>query len=135
MIIGIGTDLVYIPRIAKTFERQGQKFLDRCFTADEISYALSARQVETQAARLAKRWAAKEACAKAMGSGIAETVTLKDIGVLHHSNKMPYLYLIGGAKAQLDRLAGDRGTPVLHLSLSDDGDYAQAFVVLSAEKD
>jgi holo-[acyl-carrier protein] synthase len=135
MIIGVGTDLVYIPRIAETFERQGQKFLDRCFTADEITYALSSGRVETQAARLAKRWAAKEACAKAMGSGIAETVTLKDIGVLHHPNKTPYLKLTGGAGAQLKSLAGDGATPVIHLSLTDDGDYAQAFVVLSAKKD
>lgn len=135
MILGIGTDLVYIPRMAETYERQGERFLNRCFAPEEIDYILASAQPEMRAARMAKRWAAKEAYGKALGCGIADTVTLKDICVLHDAAQKPYLRLCSGAKTQLESLAGAGMKPVVHLSLSDDGDYAQAFVVLDAEKD
>lgn len=134
MIIGTGTDLVHIPRMAQTFEKQGMRFLNRCFSDAEIEYALAAKDPGMRAARLAKRWAAKEAFGKALGTGIAEGIRLRDISVLHGANSRPFLTVTGGAKDMLEKIA-QHGTPDIHLSLADDGEYAQAFVVLFAEKD
>jgi holo-[acyl-carrier protein] synthase len=135
MIIGIGSDLVYIPRIAETYKNQGERFLNRCFALPEIEYVLSSENAEVQAGRLAKRWAAKEAVAKALGTGIAQFVSLKDIYVINDDNGRPIVLLENTAKDKLSELAKNKGTPKIHLSLTDEANYAQAFVVLSAERD
>ena len=138
MIIGIGTDLVYIPRVAQTYDKQGDCFLQRCFADPEIEYILQAKDTHAQACRIAKRWAAKEALAKALGTGISGTIHLKDIYVVHDTNGAPGLVVQNGAEQQLQDYAKNKGAtqtnqPKIHLSLTDDENYAQAFVVLSLE--
>ena len=133
-IIGIGSDLVYIPRIADTLEHQGERFLERCFSPQEVEYAMSATDIKVQTGRLAKRWAAKEAMGKALRTGIAKSVTLKDIYVTNDADGAPQLNVQNGAKAVLMGLVGQDFMPQINLTLSDDNNYAQAFVVLSAEK-
>lgn len=131
MILGIGTDIALISRLEQTRQAQGARFLERCFTAAEAAYIQNTQNPRLAAARLAKRWAAKEACAKALGSGISGNIHLKDIEVRKDDNGRPFLVLHGGARAALDLLAGGAGQGIAHVSLSDDGDIAQAFVVLS----
>lgn len=135
MIIGIGSDLVYIPRIAETYKNQGERFLNRCFALPEIEYVLSTPNEAVQSARLAKRWAAKEALAKALGTGIAQFVNLKDIYVINDEHGKPVLMLDNMAQDKLNALAKGRGRPHVHLSLTDEKNFAQAFVVLSTEND
>ncbi len=131
MILGIGTDIVMISRIKETWAKQGQKFIARCYNEAERDYILSCDNPDLIAARMAKRWAAKEACAKALGTGIRDQVRLIDIVVENDDLGCPLLRLYGGALAALEGLAHGLGEPTAHLSLSDDGDIAQAFVVLS----
>ena len=130
MILGIGADLCSIDRIQQSIDRFGDRFLDRIFTAAERARG-DALQVG-RAASYAKRFAAKEAFAKALGSGIRDDVALHDIGVVNDPRGRPTLVLTGGAKAALDALAPPGHAVAIHLTLTDDHPWAQAFVVLSA---
>lgn len=134
MIIGIGSDLSDIRRIEKTLERFGDRFIDRTFTA--IERERSERKVNAQggrAASYAKRFAAKEACAKALGTGVPRRgVHWADMGVVNLKSGKPTMALTGGAAARLAEIIPDGMVPVIHLSLTDDHPYAQAFVIIEA---
>mgnify|MGYP003672454714 CR=1 FL=1 len=132
MILGIGNDLVKIDRIENALRRHGKRFEARCFTVHEQKKAQSRVNANGQAAVYAKRFAAKEACAKALGTGFSNGVIFRDIGVIEDEKGRPFLHLSGGAKMQLDRITPPNMTPTLHLSLSDDPPYAQAFVIIEA---
>ena len=129
MILGIGSDMADIRRIEGTLERFGARFVQRVFT--EIEQAKSERRKD-RAATYAKRWAAKEACSKALGTGLRMGVAWREMGVVNLPSGQPTMALAGGAA---DRLAGM--TPpgmeaVVHVSMTDDPPYAQAFVVIEA---
>lgn len=126
MILGIGTDLIAIDRIAAILDRHGDRFLTRVFAPSEQFYAANAPEAP---AHYAKRWAAKEAAAKALGIGIDQGVYLKDILVEKSPNGAPVLRLIGGAATQAQKLNAG-AMPYLYLSLSDDAGFALAFVVM-----
>jgi holo-[acyl-carrier protein] synthase len=129
MIIGIGSDLIDIRRIEQTLERFGPRFIERCFT--EVEQARSERRKE-RAASYAKRFAAKEACSKALGTGLANGVHWRDMGVVNLPGGKPTMHLTGGAKARLDAMlpAGHEG--FIHLTITDDHPLAQAFVIIEA---
>ena len=129
MIIGIGSDLCDIRRIEKALTRFGDRFLNRVFTQTEQS---KARRRPVMAPTLAKRFAAKEACAKALGTGFSRGVFLHDIGVVNLRSGQPSLELTGGAQAQLQRLTPAGHEIVIHLTMTDEPPLAQAFVVLEA---
>ena len=132
MIVGIGSDLTDIRRVAAVLERFGERFSMRIFT--EVERARSKRKADP-AASYAKRFAAKEACAKALGTGMRRGVFWKDIGVVNARSGRPTLTLSGGAAARLAQMVpvGRRG--VIHLTLTDDYPYAQAFVIIEAVED
>jgi len=134
VIIGIGSDLSDIRRIEKTLERFGDRFIDRTFTA--IERERSERKVNAQggrAASYAKRFAAKEACAKALGTGVPRRgVHWADMGVVNLRSGKPTMALTGGAAERLAEIMPDGMVPVIHLSLTDDHPYAQAFVIIEA---
>ena len=129
MIIGIGNDICDIRRIRATLERHGERFAKRCFTAVERDRAA---QNGDAAATYAKRFAAKEACAKALGLGIDHGIFLRDIGVVTLPSGQPALDLTGGALARLQAITPPGHRAHAHLGLSDEYPYAQAFVVLEA---
>jgi holo-[acyl-carrier protein] synthase len=129
MIVGIGSDLSDIRRIEKSLERFGERFIERVFT--EVERERSERKAD-RAASYAKRFAAKEACAKALGTGMRRGVFWRDMGVVNLRSGKPTMSLTGGAKEQLDRLTPVGKTAVIHLSLTDDHPYAQAFVIIEA---
>lgn len=130
MIIGFGSDLCNIERIQKALDRHGQRFEHRVFT--ETERAKAARRPFTKAGTLAKRFAAKEAFSKAVGTGFKRGVFMKDIGVVNAPSGAPTLALTGGAKARLDALIPQGHTLAIHLSLTDDHPWAQAYVILEA---
>ncbi|MDH5722232.1 MAG: holo-ACP synthase [Alphaproteobacteria bacterium] len=132
MILGIGNDIVDIRRIEKAFERHGERFIERCFTPHEQKKAKRRESAGTQHDVYAKRFAAKEACAKALGTGFAKNIVLKDIGVVENEEGRPFLELSGGALEQLVAITPKGKKAVLHLSLSDEPPMAQAFVVIEA---
>jgi holo-[acyl-carrier protein] synthase len=132
MIIGLGSDLCSIERIQKSVDRWGDKFLRRVFT--ETERAKAARRPHTIAGTLAKRFAAKEAFSKAVGTGFKRGVFMKDIGVVNLPSGAPTLELTGGAKARLDALTPSGHAMQVHLTMTDDFPWAQAFVVLEALK-
>ncbi len=134
MIIGIGNDIVDINRIEKALKRHGTRFEEKCFTEHERKKASRRLNAGTKAHVLAKRFAAKEACAKALGTGFSEQVFFKDIGVIEDDAGRPFLKLTGGALAKLHELTPDGLEPVLHLSLSDEPPIAQAFVIIEARR-
>jgi holo-[acyl-carrier protein] synthase len=129
MIIGIGTDCCDLERIAGAIERRGDRFLARVFT--DAERAAGAKRPEP-AVYFASRFAAKEACAKALGSGITERIGWHDIEILNGPKGQPILRLMGGALRRLNRLMPKEHEPVLHVSLADDPPMALAFVVLEA---
>ena len=132
MIVGLGSDLCSIERIQNSVDRWGDKFLRRVFTATERAKA--ARRPHTIAGTLAKRFAAKEAFSKAVGTGFKRGVFMKDIGVVNLPSGQPTLELSGGAKARLDALTPSGHAMQVHLTMTDDHPWAQAFVVLEARK-
>lgn len=132
MIIGIGSDICDIRRIEHSLERFGDRFLDRVFT--EAEKAKAGRRPYTRAGTLAKRFAAKEAFSKAVGTGFRQGVFMKDIGVVNLASGQPTLQLSGGAKARLEALAPDGHAVDVHLTLTDEYPWAQAFVMLVARK-
>lgn len=129
MIIGLGSDLCDIRRVEQTLERFGARFTQRVFTP--IEQAKSDRRKQ-RAASYAKRFAAKEACAKALGTGLRNGVFWRDMGVENLRSGAPTMVLTGGARDHLQRLVPDGHTPVIHLSITDDFPYAQAFVIIEA---
>ena len=132
MIVGIGSDLCSIARIEKSLERFGDRFLHRVFTDTERAKAAS--RPHTRAGTLAKRFAAKEAFAKAVGTGFKRGVFMKDIGVVNAPSGAPSLELAGGARAALDALAPEGHAVDIYLTMTDDYPWAQAFVILAARK-
>jgi len=130
MIIGMGSDLCNIERIANSLERYGERFTQRVFT--DIENAKAARRPHTQAGTYAKRFAAKEAYSKAVGTGFKRGVFMKDIGVVNAPSGAPTLHITGGAAARLAELTPDGHSVTVHLTLTDDHPWAQAFVILEA---
>ncbi len=129
MIIGLGSDLIDIRRIERSLERFGERFTQRCFT--EIERSKSDRR-RNRAASYAKRFAAKEACSKALGTGLAQGVFWKDMGVVNLPGGKPTMALTGGAGARLAELIPPGHRPVVHVTITDEYPYAQAFVVIEA---
>ncbi len=129
MIVGIGTDLCDITRIADSLERFGDRFAHRCFT--ELERARSDKRVD-RAASFAKRFAAKEACAKALGTGIRLGVAWRDMGVVNLPSGKPTMALTGGAARRLAALTPPEHVAVIHLAITDEHPMAQAFVVIEA---
>lgn len=132
MIIAIGSDLCNIERIQRSLDRFGERFELRVFT--EIERARAARRPFTKAGTLAKRFAAKEAFSKAVGTGFKAGVFMKDIGVVNRESGAPTLALTGGAAARLALLVPDGHEAFVHLTLTDDHPWAQAFVVIEARR-
>ena len=132
MIVGIGSNLCNIERIQKSLDRWGDKFLDRVFT--DVEKAKAARRPFTAAGTLAKRFAAKEAFSKAVGTGFKRGVFMKDIGVVNAPSGQPIIHLTGGARARLDALAPPGHAIDIHLTMTDDHPWAQAFVILTLRK-
>ena len=130
MIIGLGSDLCNIERIQSSLERFGERFENRVFT--EIERAKAAKRPFTRAGTYAKRFAAKEAFSKAVGTGFKRGVFMKDIGVINAPSGAPTLALTGGAKARLDAITPDGYDAHIHLTLTDDHPWAQAFVIIEA---
>ncbi|MBB3859194.1 holo-[acyl-carrier protein] synthase [Novosphingobium hassiacum] len=130
MIIGMGSDLCNIERIEKSLARFGQRFVDRVFT--DVEKAKAERRPFTKAGTLAKRFAAKEAYSKAVGTGFKAGVFMKDIGVVNAKSGAPTLALTGGAAARLAAITPEGHEAVVHLTLTDDHPWAQAFVVIEA---
>jgi len=129
LILGIGSDLSDIRRVEKTLERFGDRFVQRCFTP--VEQARSERKND-RASSYAKRFAAKEACAKALGTGIKRGVFWRDMGVVNLRSGQPTMALTGGAAERLAAMVPEGMTPVIHVSLTDDHPYAQAFVIIEA---
>lgn len=132
MIIGTGSDLIDIRRIAETLERHDRRFIDRCFTPVEIAKAERRREAGTHIATYAKRFAAKEACSKALGTGFSAGVYFRDIGVVNDPAGRPTLELTGGALLRLQAMVPAGMRPVIHLTLTDEPPLAQAYVIIEA---
>ena len=129
MILGIGSDLSDIRRIQVTLDRFGQRFTHRIFT--EVERARSDRKPDA-ASSYAKRFAAKEACAKALGTGMRRGVFWRDMGVVNMRSGQPTMALSGGALLRLNEIVPAGQVAKIHLSLTDDHPYAQAFVIIEA---
>jgi holo-[acyl-carrier protein] synthase len=129
MIIGIGNDIIDIRRVEKTLDRYGERFIGRIFTEVEVKKSERRRQ---RAASYAKRFAAKEACAKALGTGMAWGVYWRDLGVVNLPSGKPTMKLTNGAAKALARLVPAGHEAHIHVSITDDGGMAQAFVIIEA---
>ena len=130
MILGVGNDIIDIRRIEATLDRYGNRFLNRIFT--DVEQHKSERR-RLRAASYAKRFAAKEACAKALGTGFRAGVFWRDMGVVNLLSGRPTMKLTGGAARQLDSLVPAGHEPRIHLTITDDFPQAQAVVIISAE--
>src|SRR5712691_8922559 len=129
MILGIGSDLIDVRRIERAIERHGERFIGRIFTATERAKAEGrVRAVETYA----KRFAAKEACAKALGTGLRAGVFFRDLGVVNIHGGRPTMRLTGGAAERLARLMPAACEAQIDITLTDEGPLAQAVVIISA---
>ncbi|AZO42488.1 holo-ACP synthase [Mesorhizobium sp. M7D.F.Ca.US.005.01.1.1] len=129
MIIGIGSDLIDIRRIEKSLERHGQRFIQRIYTDLEQARSEGRR---ARAASYAKRFAAKEACAKALGTGLAQGVFWRDMGVVNLPSGAPTMALTGGAQTRLGKILPKGHRATIHLTITDDFPLAQAFVIIEA---
>jgi holo-[acyl-carrier protein] synthase len=129
VIIGLGSDLCDIRRIQNSLDRFGTRFTQRLFT--EIERDRSERKPDA-AASYAKRFAAKEACSKALGTGFRRGVFWRDMGVVNLRSGQPTLALTGGAAERLAQMLPDGMRGVIHLTMTDDHPYAQAFVIIEA---
>ena len=133
MIIGIGSDLANIERIAGTLNRFGERFINRCFTdTEQAKAARRADNKDVWAGTFAKRWAAKEACSKALGTGLRMGVAWREMGVANLSTGQPTMTLDGGAAERLAKLTPPGMHARIHLTMTDDHPWAQAFVVIEA---
>lgn len=130
MIIGMGSDLCNIERIANSLARYGERFENRVFT--EVEIAKARRRPFTIAGTYAKRFAAKEAFSKAVGTGFRRGVFMKDIGVVNAPSGAPTLALTGGAALRLEEMTPKGHEARIHLTLTDDHPWAQAFVIIEA---
>jgi len=130
MILGVGSDLIDIRRIEKTLGRWGEKFIERCFTEIERRRSEGRRE---RAASYAKRYAAKEACAKALGTGFRRGVFWRDMGVVNLPNGRPTMALTGGAARRLAELVPPGMTARIDVSITDEPPLAQVIVIISAE--
>lgn len=130
MILGIGTDLANIERIQRVLDRYGDRFRNRVFTEREQRKALSRPRAE--AATYAKRWAAKEACSKALGTGLRMGIAWKDMAVSNLPSGQPVMHLTGWAADRLAAMTPPGHEAVVHVSLTDDHPWAQAYVVIEA---
>ncbi|WP_439545904.1 holo-ACP synthase [Sandarakinorhabdus sp.] len=129
-VLGLGSDLCNIDRIARSIERFGDRFINRIFTDTEQAKA-NRRQL-TRVATYAKRFAAKEACAKALGTGFRDGVFWRDMGVVNLPSGQPTLILSGGAAARLAQITPTGHKAAIHLSMTDDHPWAQAIVLITA---
>ena len=132
MIIGIGSDLLDIRRFEKVMNRFEKRFLERSFTEIEKAKAEKRRPGGTHIDTLAKRFAAKEACSKALGTGFNQGVYMKDMGVVNLPSGAPTLELTGGAKARLDAMTPDGHEAIIHVTLTDEPPIVQAQVIIEA---
>lgn len=131
MIIGIGSDLIDIRRIERTLERFSDRFIERCFTDIERKRSEArARRAESYA----KRYAAKEACAKALGTGLARGVFWRDIGVVNDASGKPSIALTGNAANRLASITPPGMVAAIELTLTDEPPLAHAFVIISAQQ-
>ena len=130
MIIGIGSDLCNIERIQKSLDRFGERFIARVFT--DVERARAERRPFTRAGTYAKRFAAKEAFSKAVGTGFREGVFMRDIGVVNKSTGEPTLALTGGARQRLDAMTPPGHAARVHLTMTDDHPFAFAVVIVEA---
>lgn len=128
MILGVGNDMIDIRRIETTLEKFGDRFVSRIFT--DIEKTKSDRRAQ-RAASYAKRFAAKEACSKALGTGFRKGVFWRDLGVVNLPSGRPTMVLTGGAAQHLETLVPDGHRPDIHLTITDDFPYAQAIVIIS----
>ncbi|PCJ71506.1 MAG: holo-ACP synthase [Rhodobiaceae bacterium] len=129
MILGIGNDIIDIKRIERTLERYGDRFVERLFT--DIERQKSERR-RNRAASYAKRFAAKEACSKALGTGMRQGVFWRDMGVVNLRSGQPTMALTGGAAARLNEMTPQGMQAQIHLTITDDDPHAQAIVIISA---
>ncbi len=129
MIVGIGTDLCNIERIERTLERFGDRFRNRVFTETEQR---KAQRRPDAPSTYAKRWAAKEACSKALGTGLRMGIAWKDMAVSNLRTGQPVMEVTGWARARLDDLTPPGHRAIIHVTLTDDHPWAQAFVVIEA---
>ncbi|MEJ6399289.1 holo-ACP synthase [Yoonia sp. 208BN28-4] len=129
MILGIGTDLANIDRIQGTLDRFGDRFKNRVFT--DIEQAKAERRKDI-AGTYAKRWAAKEACSKALGTGLAMGIAWKDMAVSNLRTGQPVMEVTGWARDRLDQMTPPGHVATIHVTLTDDHPWAQAFVVIEA---
>ena len=129
-IIGIGSDLCNIERIQNSLDRFGERFVNRVFT--EVERRKAESRPYTRAGTYAKRFAAKEAYSKAVGTGFKRGVFMRDIGVVNAASGAPTLELTGGARARLDALTPEGHLAEVHLTMTDDHPWAQAFVIITA---
>lgn len=130
MIIGIGSDLCNIDRIQSSLDRFGDRFTNRVFT--DVERAKAESRPFTRAGTYAKRFAAKEAFSKAVGTGFKRGVFMRDIGVVNKASGQPTLHLTGGAKQRLDDMTPAGHAAEVHLTMTDDHPFAQAFVIITA---
>ena len=130
MIIGIGSDLCNIERIENSLNRFGERFIARVFT--DVERARAEARPLTRAGTYAKRFAAKEAFSKAVGTGFKRGVFMHDIGVVNKASGEPTLALVGGAKQRLDDMTPEGHAAQIHLTMTDDHPFAQAFVIITA---
>ena len=136
MIIGIGSDLIDIRRVAKVIERHGDRFLDRIFTdAERARAGRRAKNEKMVVATYAKRFAAKEACSKALGTGIRRGVWWRDMGVVNLPGGKPTMALTGGALKRLEKITPPGHRAQIDLTITDDFPLAQAIVIISAVPD
>jgi len=129
MILGIGTDLANIERIQGTLDRFGARFRNRVFTDTEQAKAERRADV---AGTYAKRWAAKEACSKALGTGLRMGIAWKDMAVTNLATGQPVMAVTGWARDRLAEMTPAGHTAIIHVTLTDDHPWAQAFVVIEA---
>lgn len=126
MIVGIGTDIIEIQRIAQLYQKQGERFAKRILSASELQEFAAVQFPEPF---LAKRWALKEAVAKALGTGIAQGVTFEQMTIAHHASGQPYLQLSGAAKQRAEQIGADDW----HISVSDEKHYSVAYVLAQSK--
>jgi holo-[acyl-carrier protein] synthase len=131
MILGIGSDIIDIRRVERTLERFGDRFTYRVYT--ELERRRAERRPHERAATFAKRFAAKEACAKALGTGLKRGVFWRDMGVANLRSGQPTMILTGGAAARLAAITPSGHTPYIHVTLTDDFPLAVSYVIISAE--
>ena len=132
MILGIGTDLANIERIQRALDRFGDRFRNRVFTEHEQKRA---ERMQNPAAVYAKRWAAKEACSKALGTGLRMGIAWRDMSVTNLETGQPVMHVTGWARERLNEMTPKGYDAVIHVTLTDDHPWAQAFVVIEALPD